>query len=98
MQQQFGGNFDRRAAVSLGVMHQAVDAAVARHLVDAHARDLGLVVGRRDGGGSRSGKIRSLQGGGGFERERFDLFLRSIGMSEAHYRGRGAWGPVRNTR
>lgn len=84
MQQQFGGNFDRRAAVSLGVMQQALDAAVARHLVDAHARDLGLVAADE----TVADTIRqdpSLQGAGGFDRERFNLLLRSIGMSEAQY-------------
>jgi peptidyl-prolyl cis-trans isomerase D len=84
MQQQFGGNFDRKAAVSLGVMQQAVDAAVARRLVDAHARDLGLAAADE----TVAETIRqnpSLQGVGGFERERFDLLLRSIGMSEAQY-------------
>ena len=84
MQQQFGGNFDRRAAVSLGVMQQAVDAAVARHLVDAHARDLGLVAADE----TVAESVRqnpSLQGVGGFDRERFDLLLRSIGMNEAQY-------------
>ena len=42
MQQQYGNNIDRRAAVSLGLLQQAVDSTVARRLVDAHARDLGL--------------------------------------------------------
>ena len=42
MQEQFGASLDRRAAASLGVMQQAVDASVARRLVDAHARDLQL--------------------------------------------------------
>ncbi len=84
MQEQFGATFDRRAAASLGVMQQAVDASVARRLVDAHARDLQLTAAddtvadiiRRDPG---------LQGNGGFERERFDLYLRQLGMSEAEY-------------
>ncbi|HEX6011212.1 MAG TPA: SurA N-terminal domain-containing protein [Geminicoccaceae bacterium] len=84
MQQQFGANLDRRAAVGLGVLNQALDAAVARHLVDAHARDLRLTVADE----TVAGMIRqnpSFQGSGGFERERFDLFLRGIGMSEADY-------------
>ena len=44
MQQQYGANLDRRAAVSLGLLNQALEAAVARRLVDAHARDLDLTV------------------------------------------------------
>src|SRR5688572_9979235 len=44
LQQQVGGQLDRRAAASLGVMNQAVQTAVARRLVDAHASDLNLTV------------------------------------------------------
>ena len=50
MQEQFGANLDRRAAASLGVLQQAVDAAVARRLVDAHARDLQLTAADDDRG------------------------------------------------
>jgi peptidyl-prolyl cis-trans isomerase D len=84
MQQQFGTNLDRRAAVSLGLMQQAVDATVARRLVDAHARDLQLTAADD----TVAGIIRenpSLQGGGGFERERLELLLQSLGMNEADY-------------
>ena len=52
MQQQYGANLDRRAAVSLGLMNQALEAAVARRLVDAHARRPGPDHRRRDGGGA----------------------------------------------
>ena len=84
MQEQFGATFDRRTAASLGVLQQAVDSTVARRLVDAHARELELTAAddtvaeliRNDPG---------LQGTGGFERERFDLFLRQIGLTEAQY-------------
>jgi peptidyl-prolyl cis-trans isomerase D len=84
MQEQFGAAFDRRTAASLGVLQQAVDASVARRLVDAHARDLQLTASDE----SVAEIIRknpSLQGGGGFERERFALYLRQLGMSEADY-------------
>jgi peptidyl-prolyl cis-trans isomerase D len=84
MQEQFGGNLDRRAAVSLGLMNQALDATVARRLVDAHARDLDLTTADD----TVAAKIRdnpAFQGTGGFEKERFDLFLRGNGMSEAEY-------------
>ena len=84
MQEQFGASLDRRAAVSLGAMQQALDAAVARHLVDAHARDLQLTAADA----TVAETIRqnpSLQGTAGFERERFELLLRGVGMSEADY-------------
>lgn len=84
MQQQYGAGIDRRAAVSLGLMNQAVEAAVARRLVDAHARELGLTIADE----TVAARIRqnpTFQGSGGFERERFDLYLRSIGMSEPDY-------------
>jgi peptidyl-prolyl cis-trans isomerase D len=84
MQQQFGNNLDRRAAVSIGLLQQSVDAAVARRLVDAHADELGLTASDE----AVAEAIRQspqLQGGGGFDRSRFDLLLRSLGMSEANY-------------
>ncbi|MGD9509914.1 MAG: SurA N-terminal domain-containing protein [Geminicoccaceae bacterium] len=84
MQQQFGNNLDRRAAVSIGLLQQSVDAAVARRLVDAHAEDLGLTASDE----AVAEAIRQnpqLQGTGGFDRSRFDLLLRSLGMSEANY-------------
>ena len=77
MQEQFGANLDRRAAASLGVLQQAVDAAVARRLVDAHARDLRAHGGRRRPWPRPIRENPSFQGSGGFERERFELFLRS---------------------
>ena len=84
MQEQFGAAFDRRTAASIGVLQQAVDASVARRLVDAHARELNLTAADE----SVAEVIRenpSLQGVAGFERERFDLYLRQLGMSEADY-------------
>ena len=84
MQEQFGAAFDRRTAASIGVLQQAVDASVARRLVDAHARDLQLTAADE----TVAEIIRdnpSLQGVGGFERERFDLYLRQLGMSETEY-------------
>lgn len=84
MQQQYGAGIDRRAAVSLGLMNQALQAAVARRLVDAHARDLGLTIADQ----TVAAQIRqnpAFQGSTGFERERLDLYLRSIGMTEPDY-------------
>lgn len=84
LQEQFGSNVDRRTAVSLGLVSQALDGVIARRLVDAHGRDLALATADE----TVARLIRedpSFQGLGGFERERFDLFLRSIGMSEEAY-------------
>lgn len=84
MQQQYGAGIDRRAAVSLGLMNQALEAAVARRLVDAHARDLGLTIADATVA-ARIRQNQAFQGTAGFERERFDLYLRSIGMTEPDY-------------
>ena len=84
MQEQFGANLDRRAAVSLGLMNQALDAAVARRLVDAHAKALDLTTAD-DTVAAAIRQNPAFQGVGGFERERFELYLRGNGMSEADY-------------
>ena len=42
MQQQFSQQLDRQAAMSLGLMNQALQTVIARRLVDAHARELDL--------------------------------------------------------
>ena len=42
LQERAGGGLTRQQAVSFGLMGQALDATVARRLVDAHARDLNL--------------------------------------------------------
>lgn len=84
LQEQFGPQLDRQAAVSLGVLSQALQTAIARRLVDAHADDLGLAVADA----TLAERIRqdpNFQSGGAFDRARFELFLRSIGMSEAQY-------------
>lgn len=84
LQAQAGGAIDRRAAVSFGVLGQAVEAAIARRLLDAHGRDLGIMVADE----TVAEEIRqypAFQGVGGFERERYDMFLRASGVSEAEF-------------
>ena len=84
LQEQYGQQIDKRAAVSLGLLNQALESNVARRLVDAHARDLNLTVDDA----TLAETIRqdpSFQSAGTFDRARFDLFLRSIGMSEQAY-------------
>ena len=84
LQQQLGQNLDKRAAAGLGLMEQALQTAVARRLVDAHARELDLTVADA----TVAERIRqnpSFQSASGFDRQQFELFLRGIGMSEAQY-------------
>lgn len=84
LQEQVGGQLDRQAAASLGVMNQALQTVVARRLVDAHARELDLTMSDA----TLAERIRqepSFQEAGTFSRERFELFLRGAGMSEADY-------------
>jgi peptidyl-prolyl cis-trans isomerase D len=86
LQQQYGSGLDRQTAVALGLMNQALDTAIARRLVDAHADDLQLTAADA----TIAEMIRqdpSFQGAAGFDRERFQLYLRSIGMSEPGYIG-----------
>jgi peptidyl-prolyl cis-trans isomerase D len=85
LQEQAGGGLSRHQAVSFGLMNQALDVAVARALVDAHARDLGLAVS--DAELAEAVRRNPLFQGeaGGFERERLDLYLRSQGLSEQAY-------------
>lgn len=83
-QERAGGGLTRHQAVSFGLMGQALDATVARRLVDAHARDLNLTASSA----SVAAAVRAdpaFQGTTGFERERFDYFLRSLGLTEQAY-------------
>jgi peptidyl-prolyl cis-trans isomerase D len=84
LQQQFGGGLDRRTAVSLGLLNQALDTAIARRLVDAHAADLKLTVADETIAEQIRGNT-AFQGSGGFDRQAFEIYLRSLGMSEQDY-------------
>jgi peptidyl-prolyl cis-trans isomerase D len=84
LQQQYGTGLDRQTAVALGLMNQALETSIARRLVDAHAHDLRLTAADA----TIAEAIRqdpSFRGPAGFDRERFQLYLRSIGMSEQAY-------------
>jgi peptidyl-prolyl cis-trans isomerase D len=84
LQEQLGNQLDRRMAVSLGLMNEALQTAIARRLLDAHARDLDLTVADA----TLAEQIRqnpAFQGMGGFDREAFQVFLRATGMSEQDY-------------
>jgi peptidyl-prolyl cis-trans isomerase D len=70
--------------VTFGLMNQALDQTIARRLVDAHAKDLGLTVSEAE----LAASIRdnpALTGPTGFDKSRFDMFLRSVGLSEKAY-------------
>jgi peptidyl-prolyl cis-trans isomerase D len=74
----------RHQAVTFGLMNQALDQTIARRLVDAHAKDLGLTVSEAE----LAASIRdnpALTGPTGFDKSRFDMFLRSVGLSEKAY-------------
>ena len=71
-------------------MQQAVDAAVARRLVDAHARDLELTAAD-DTVADVDPRRPDVPGRGGFERERFDL----LPAQHRHERGRSIVDAVR---
>jgi peptidyl-prolyl cis-trans isomerase D len=85
LQEQAGGGLSRHQAVTFGLMGQALDVAVARALVDAHARELRLSAS--DAELAEAVRQNPLFRGeaGGFERERLDLYLRSQGLSEQRY-------------
>ena len=81
LQQQLGGGFDRRQAIGLGLMQQALQTAIARRLVQAHARDLELMIADE----TLAREVRAnpvFHGPGGFDRGRFELVVRSSGLSE----------------
>jgi peptidyl-prolyl cis-trans isomerase D len=84
LQERAGGGLTRQQAVAFGLLNQALDQTIARRLVDAHARELGLTVSDAE----LAAAIRdnpALTGPTGFDRSRFDAFLRGAGMSEQAY-------------
>jgi hypothetical protein len=84
LQERAGGGLTRQQAVAFGLLNQALDQTIARRLVDAHARELGLTVSDAE----LAAAIRdnpALAGPTGFDRSRFDAFLRGAGLSEQAY-------------
>ncbi len=81
---QLGTTLDRRQAASLGILNRSLQNVIARALVDQHRRDLGI--------GVTDDEVRTaiqndprFSTGGSIDRVRFDMFLRSQGLSEAGY-------------
>ncbi len=81
LEQSTGGNVTRAQAVSFGLMNQALSAAVAQRLVDAHARDLKLTVSDEDLARTVHDEP-AFRGEQGFDRSRLDMYLRGNNMSE----------------
>jgi len=81
LEQSMGGNVTRAQAVSFGLMNQALSAAVAQRLVDAHARDLKLTVSDEDLARTVHDEP-AFRGEQGFDRSRLDMYLRGNNMSE----------------
>lgn len=81
LEQSTGGNVTRAQAASFGLMNQALSAAVAQRLVDAHARDLKLTVSDEDLARTVHDEP-AFRGEQGFDRSRLDMYLRGNNMSE----------------
>lgn len=84
LREQFGDQVERSPAVMENLLHQALAQAVARRLVDRHARELDLSVDPA----TLARLVRedpTFQGPQGFDRQRFELVLRELGLSEAGY-------------
>ena len=81
---QLGANLTREQAVSFGLMGQALNDVMLEKMVERHAEDLGLSVADEE----IVADIRNdpqFGGGASFDRQRFELFLRSSGLSEEGY-------------
>jgi len=79
--ERFGGGVDRAEAASLGLLNQSLQSTIARRLVDQHGQELGLGISDE----SIAEAIRGnplFQSQGRFDRSRFELYLRSLGLSE----------------
>ncbi len=84
LREQVGEAIERSPAVMENLLQQALAQAVARRLVDRHARDLGLAVDPA----TLARIVREdplFQGPDGFDRQRFEWFLRELGTNEARY-------------
>ncbi|BCX18148.1 MAG: hypothetical protein KatS3mg117_1830 [Geminicoccaceae bacterium] len=84
LREQFGDTVERSPAVMENLFRQALAQAIARRLLDLHARELGLAVDP----GTLARLVRedpTFEGPNGFDRQRFDFVLRELGLSEAGY-------------
>ncbi|MEJ5233045.1 MAG: peptidyl-prolyl cis-trans isomerase [Geminicoccaceae bacterium] len=84
LREQFGDTVERSPAVMENLFRQALAQAIARRLLDLHARELGLTLAPT----TLATLVRedpTFEGPNGFDRQRFDFVLRELGLSEAGY-------------
>ena len=84
MQQQFGGSIPQDQAIMASFRQRALQSAIARRLVEAHARDLGLTIADPLLA-QRVREQEAFQTAGQFDRSRFEMFLRASGIDEASF-------------
>lgn len=82
MSEQFGIAIDRDNPLAATALNEALQRLVARRLVDAYAAELGIGVSDEEVAEAIRKDPNFATAAGSFDRGRFDLFLRSLGMSE----------------
>jgi len=83
-QRRLGTGIDRRRAIQLGLMDQALQDLIARRLIDLRAHEMGLTV---DEATLRQMIVDNplFQSGGRFDRHRFEQILLANGLNEETY-------------
>lgn len=84
LQQQMGGRLPVNPTIMNSMRQQALQGAIARRLLDAHAADLNLVVPDE----LLVKTVRdepTFQANGQFDRSRFELYLQQVGFNEADF-------------
>ncbi len=82
MSEQFGIAIDRGNPLAATALNEALQRLVARRLVDAYAAELGIGVSDEEVAEAIRSDPNFANATGSFDRGRFDLFLRSLGISE----------------
>ncbi len=82
MSEQFRVAIDRSNPLAATALNEALQRLVARRLVDAYAAELGIGVSDEEVAEAIRSDPNFADAKGGFDRGRFELFLRSLGMSE----------------
>ena len=84
LREEFGQEVERSPAVMENLFRQALAQAIARRLLERHARELDLTIAPT----TLARLVRedpTFAGPEGFDRRRFELVLREAGLSEAGY-------------
>ncbi|MDX6751310.1 SurA N-terminal domain-containing protein [Geminicoccaceae bacterium 1502E] len=84
LQGQLGQGLERNPAIMEGLLRQALEASIARRLIDAQAAGMDLAVDDETVARAIHGQ-QVFQTGGRFDRSRFEMFLRQAGIGEASY-------------